>query len=562
MKPFTSIALVPITLVSIALCGLPEARAAGLGSIRGVIRDAVGNPLAGAAIFVVAETDKARSEKVVKQSSTDSEGRFIARGISPGNYLVKAQAAGFQTVELAAMVRPNKVTVFDSILLRRSETLSEQTGLNADPKYATRSARGTIFHYDAPATDDAKATQAPVPLTGPGAQTHGFVQTFNETTPGSGDHGSPVSSDFAVSQLLGRGASMVVSGQVGVGDNSPQRLETRTTAGLGDRHKVSVAFGYGRFTISRHGEESRLGQVSMSATDTWQVSGPVLVVYGLEFARFAEGGSGTSVLPRLGIAVDAGSHTRLFAGLEPGASLDSQSRIKLESGEITLPEQRPVACGLNNEPLLDRSYRVQVGGEQILSEVSSVEVMAFLDTISGHSVGLLALPSDRTGIEPLLKGQEQSGQSRGVRVVYHRRLNKILDGSIGYSFGQGQRFDSRGISDPASLFTNGLFQMVSAKIDASFASTGTRISTVVRLAPSRAVFAIDPFQGQMTTYDPNISVLITQELPTFGFIPGQWTAIVDLRNLLDQQATISDDRQELIASRFHRLVRVGVSLRF
>jgi len=149
-----------------------------------------------------------------------------------------------------------------------------------------------------------------------------------------------------------------------------------------------------------------------------------------------------------------------------------------------------------------------------------------------------------------------------VRVVYHRRLNKILDGSIGYSFGQGQRFDSRGISDPASLFTNGLFQMVSAKIDASFASTGTRISTVVRLAPSRAVFAIDPFQGQMTTYDPNISVLITQELPTFGFIPGQWTAIVDLRNLLDQQATISDDRQELIASRFHRLVRVGVSLRF
>jgi hypothetical protein len=66
----------------------------------------------------------------------------------------------------------------------------------------------------------------------------------------------------------------------------------------------------------------------------------------------------------------------------------------------------------------------------------------------------------------------------------------------------------------------------------------------------------------MSTYDPNLNVLVTQELPMLGFLPGQWAAIVDLRNLLDQQASVSDDRQELIASRFHRLLRIGVSLRF
>jgi hypothetical protein len=37
---------------------------------------------------------------------------------------------------------------------------------------------------------------------------------------------------------------------------------------------------------------------------------------------------------------------------------------------------------------------------------------------------------------------------------------------------------------------------------------------------------------------------------------------VDLRNLLDQQTSVGDERQELVASRFHRLVRVGLSLRF
>ena len=88
------------------------------------------------------------------------------------------------------------------------------------------------------------------------------------------------------------------------------------------------------------------------------------------------------------------------------------------------------------------------------------------------------------------------------------------------------------------------------------------MSTVLRLSPGQALFAIDPFQGQISTYDPNLSVSVIQELPSLSFIPGQWAAVVDLRNLLDQQASVADERQELVASRFHRLVRVGLSLRF
>jgi hypothetical protein len=133
---------------------------------------------------------------------------------------------------------------------------------------------------------------------------------------------------------------------------------------------------------------------------------------------------------------------------------------------------------------------------------------------------------------------------------------------VGYAFGEGQQLDRRGITTPANLFTNGLFHVVSAKMDANFVGTGTKISTVLRLSPGQAMFAIDPFQGQISTYDPNLSVSLTQELPSLGFIPGQWAAVIDLRNLLDQQGSIADERQELVASRFHRLVRIGLSLRF
>ena len=85
---------------------------------------------------------------------------------------------------------------------------------------------------------------------------------------------------------------------------------------------------------------------------------------------------------------------------------------------------------------------------------------------------------------------------------------------------------------------------------------------MLRFAPEQAVFAIDPFQGQIATYDPNINISLTQELPSLGFLPGQWQAMVDLRNMLDQQASVADERQELIEGRFHRLVRIGLSLRF
>jgi hypothetical protein len=551
-----------IAIAAIAYGSVPETNASALGSIRGFIKDAAGNPLVGAAVMVMADAEEA--DKVVKRANTDDEGKFVAAGISPGRYRVKAIADGFKPVELAADVRPNKVTVFDSILLRRVTTLAEEATLNPDSKYATRRAKRTVFHYDETKKETADATaDATIALTDSSPEMHGVINAFSQTTPGTdGERNSFIGSNFAISEKIARDANLVVSGQIGYGEGSPQRLEALTTAHAGDRHRLSVALGYARFTFSRKGGLPQLGQFSLSATDTWQVSGPVLVVYGLDFARFTEGMSGTSVLPRFEVAVDAGAHTRLFAGITPGSSVDAQSRVNLESGEIVLAEPKPVALAPTGEPIMDRSYRLQFGGEQILSEKSSVEMMAFFDTVSGYGVGLLAVPVETGSADPLIRNAELKGRSRGVRVVYHHRVNSIIEGAIGYSFGEGQSLDGRGITEPANLFDNKMFHVFSAKIDANFVQTGTRVSTVLRLAPEQAVFAIDPFQGQIATYDPNLNVSLTQDLPSLGFLPGQWQAVVDLRNLLDQQASVSDERQELIEGRFQRLVRVGVSLRF
>jgi hypothetical protein len=535
----------------------PAAIAAS-GSIRGLVKDAQGNPLIGAAI-VLAKVEGSGPEKVIKRISTDSQGKFIASGIAPGRYRMKAEAAGFASIEFPVSVKPNKVVVFDSILLRRIGTLSEEASLKPDPKYAARAARGTIFHYDEKkdsskeAADNVSADRVP--------EVHGFVYAFGQTKRGRAQEGSLFASNFAISQHVAGTANLAVSGQLGYGEGAPHRLQALTTASAGDHHQLAVALGYGRFIFLRHGELGRLGQFSISATDTWQVSGPVLLVYGLEYTRFAEGAAGSSVLPRLGVALDVAPRRRLFAGLVPGSSTDEQSRVDLESGEIVFSEPKPVAQSAQAQPLADRSSRLQFGSEQVLPDGSTVEMMAFFDTVNGHGVGLLAITAQPSNV-PNLFVQEHNGHARGVRVVYHKRLGRGLEGTIGYAFGEGQQLDPRGIIEPSNLFATRLFHVVSARVDAHLVRTGTHVSTVLRLAPQRAIFAIDPFQGQINTYDPNINVLITQALPSFGFLPGQLAAVIDLRNLLDQQTSVADDRQELIASRFHRLVRVGVSLRF
>lgn len=553
-----------IAAAAIAYANVPAQAAAGHGSIRGVVMDVSGSPLIGAAVMVMADAETAKTEKVVKRASTDDEGKFTAAGIAPGRYRVKAAADGFKPVEFSAEVKPNKVTIFDSIFLRRITTLADETSRNTDSKYAARQVRPTIFHYDETTKDPTAAkSEGAVALTDRSNDFHGAINAFSQTTAFSSiGHSTFAGANFALSEQIGRDANVVVSGQLGYGAGAPQSLTALTTAHAGDRHRVSVALGYGRFTFSRQSALPKLGQVSVSATDTWQVSGPVLVVYGLEFARFAEGGSAASILPRFGLAMDAGAHTRVFAGLVPGSSSDTQSKVNLESGEIEFSEPKPVAVAGAGQPVIERSYRLEFGGEQVLSDKSSLEMMAFLDTVSGHGVGLLAFPNEASQASPKFRCEEQSGRTRGLRVVYHRHFSSVIDGSVGYAFGEGQRLDPRGITTPANLFSNALFNVVSAKVDANFIRTGTRVSTVLRLSPGQAVFAIDPFQGQFSTYDPNLSVSITQELPSISFIPGQWAAVVDLRNLFDQQGAVADERQELVASRFHRLVRVGLSLRF
>jgi hypothetical protein len=586
-------------VVLVVLCGaavhVPQVLAAGsvgggsgrsLATITGSVRDNKGKPLAGAVVSLLKEG----AGQLVKQVRSGWDGGFTAR-IAPGLYQLRATADGFGEV------------LFSSVQVRRSEELVYRFNLEPvgsgrtaperrrdrnDPKWrilGTRSSR-SIFQVDetetppqVAETSDEESAGSPdenldvvagfAPDEGrSSARMKGVVETYFASSADSFAPGM-MGVNFAFARPVGNRLDFVVAGQTGVGATAPQRLEATARMRLNHLHRVSLSVGGARvnqLAASKNGQGKALGQVSMRAIDEWVVRDGVVIVVGLDYSRFVGASNARSISPRFGLQFDANARTRLHAAYAPGGDeVEVQSWADFEGGEMIAFKQSvsmPVAL-VDGRAVMERSRRLEFGVERILDEESSVEATAFFDTTSDRGVGLLSLPLSGfsgEGGETLLSVANQQGASRGMRVVYTRRVNRVFSASAGYSFGRGQQLSSQGLTNPAELFDNGFFQTAAMQMNADF-DTGTRVRTVFRFSPGATVFAIDPFAGRLAVYDPSLSIQVTQELPTFG-LPVRAEALIDARNLLDSQVSADDGETLTTINTTRRSVRGGIAVRF
>ncbi|MDT7542511.1 MAG: hypothetical protein QOE33_2415 [Acidobacteriota bacterium] len=568
-----------------------------LGTVTGLVRDSKGQPLAGALIRFMREG----AGIVEKQTSTAQDGTFVAR-VAPGKYLLTAVAEGFNSVSFQSVqVNPSDEISYRFNLepLGKGRTAPERRADRNDPKWKLRSAANarSIFQQngtqdasaeiasdaiaqaaarDAKDSDDsseqtdADATGAAVAYSSSAdsrARTHGVVETYSGFN--AGMTGAPyVGTNFAVATPATDGLNLIFAGQLAT--NGLARLETTGKFRAGDRHSVSLTLGGATLPVLASKSSAlgnSLGQVSVRAVDEWIVKDGIVVVMGLDYSRFLGARSGRgSLTPRIGFAYDANARTRLHAAYAPGAeSRSQQSAATLEGGQINFPDVSTQTIALvDGRAVTERSHRLEFGVERVIDNSSSVEATAFFDATDGRGVGLMRLPvsgfSSADGAE-LLQVANQQGAARGLRVVYTRRVSHVLKTSAGYSFGRGQELATlTSASNPGDAFRSGFFQTVAAQIDSSF-NTGTHIKTVLRFSPRASVFAIDPFAGQLAVFDPSLSILVTQELPTFG-LPVRAQAIIDARNLFDVASSADDGETLTIVSLNRRSVRGGISLRF
>ena len=339
----------------------------------------------------------------------------------------------------------------------------------------------TLFALDDPHGFSGSAARALPQVSNPQSQrrVQGVVETYFA---GNSFGPSYPGLNFAISTSPNDRIELIFAGQTTAGSNGPERFEASTHVRAGLRHRLGISLGAVSFRaptwISTGDNQpssasARPGQFSVRAIDEWIVRDGIVVVLGLDYSKFIGAGGAHSLDPRIGIQYDANARTRLRAAYAPGGDEgDIQSVAAFEGAQVAFRNsgRRPVAY-VDGRAIMDRSHRLEFGIERVLDNKSNLEGAAFFDTTLGRGVGLLSTPmtafSGATG-EAFINVANQQGASRGMRMVYTRRLSRIWTASGGYSFGRGQRLAPGNISQPAEIFENGFFQTAALQLGADF----------------------------------------------------------------------------------------------
>jgi len=571
-RMFSRLLVMILTAASMSYANLPAGSSstpienlAQLGTIKGIVRDDGGNPIADATVAIF------KASRVLKQVRSAADGSFVAK-ILPGTYTIFAVAQGFNPVTLADVEIASASQLVYGFKLERAgsgNTLPEKRLDRNNPKWVIRSAQTSRSIYqntegNTPAADNVTIEES-AEVASEDTSGHRKSQSIAETYFAGSEHGSYAGVNFATLLPVAEDAEIVLAGQTGVGRNAPQRFEFQAKFRPVEAHRIRVNTSIGSLgSFISDGDEKSLGQFSLTATDEWKVREGVILVFGVDYARFVGGADDYSISPRLGLQFDLDAKTRFRSAYTTHTEERTWSRaVELEDSQVIFRDPAAVEDLVmeSGKPLLNKSNRVEFGVERVLDNNSSIEANAFFDTTLGRGIGLSAMPFNSPSGQAFTEfvGNQQ-GNATGFRVVYSRRLNGRMSTSAGYSFGNGQRLSDDAISNPADLLDNAIFQSFFGQFEADL-KTGTNVKTVFRLSPQATVFAIDPFQGRLAIYDPSLSVLVTQSLPNLG-LPFHAEAVVDARNLFDFQTGVAGEEGGLRLNSHRRALRGSILVRF
>ncbi|MEO8648128.1 MAG: carboxypeptidase-like regulatory domain-containing protein [Acidobacteriota bacterium] len=535
---------------------------AGLGTIKGIVRDEGGSPIADATVAIF----KAGTTKLLKQVRSASDGSFLTR-IIPGTYKILAVAEGFNPVTLSEVQIDGAEQFNYGFKLARSgsgNTLPEKRLDRNNPKWSIRAAQTSRSIYQNSEGDSPIADIPETDVTDVAADRDRKGQTVAETYFASNFRGAFSGINAATLIPLTETSDLLVAGQLGIGKASPKRLELQAKFLPVTGHKIRLNTSIGSLgSLTFDDSERSLGQISFQALDEWSVREGVVVVLGFDYSKFIGAGHDQALSPRFGLQFDIDPKTRFTTAYTTQTESRTWSKaIELEDAQVIFRD--PVAIEdivvEAGRPVMNKSRRFEFGIERVLDNNSNIAANIFLDTTMGRGIGLANLPFDLASSSIVEFVGSQNGRATGLSLVYTRRINGRFSTAAGYSFGSGQKLSAEGITNPAELFQTDFFQSFYGQFEADL-SSGTNVKTIFRLSPQATVFAIDPFQGRLAIYDPSLSIMITQSLPNLG-LPFHAQAVVDARNLFDFQTGVTGDDGMLRVSSQRRGLRGSILVRF
>lgn len=550
-----------------------EAKAAGsakknsFGVIRGIVRDHGGQPISDATVAIF----RVGTSKLLRQVRSGADGKFLLRTI-PGTYSLLAVAQGYNPVTLPEVSVGRSAELDYGFKLERAgqgKTLPERRLDRNNPKWVYRSStlsRSVYQNQEGDTLAEGQDADADVADERSAENRSRPGDSVVETYTAVGDQGAYTGFNYATNLTVNDKTDVIVAAQTGIGKGAPQRLDARLRYGLSDKHNLRLNTSVALLgSVTTNESESDLGIFSIQASDEWRVREGVILVYGLDYSKFVGAGGDFSLTPRLGFQYDINPKTRFRAAYTAPSDQRTWAReIELENAQVIFREpvaMRDIALTEDDKPLMERSQRLEFGIERVLDNRSSIEATVFSDTIYDRGVGMAAV--NFVAGSPVFDEftGNQTGSAKGIRLVYSRRISGRMTAGGGYSFGSGQRLNmTEAIGEPGDIFKNDLFHTFFGQVEADLGH-GTNVKTVFRLSPQATVFAIDPFQGRLAIYDPSLSILVTQHLPTLG-LPFRAEAVVDARNILDVQTGVNSEAGSLKLLGHGRSLRGSILVRF
>lgn len=209
--------------------------------------------------------------------------------------------------------------------------------------------------------------------------------------------------------------------------------------------------------------------------------------------------------------------------------------------ELTIP-QLSSGSGLN--PVLEDGRHVEANWEQEWGTRYRAQAGVFYDSLSDVALSM-------TGVQPagffpgllrdpfsnryFLSGGNYSGP--GMRASVAAALPDNSEVVVGYSYAEGLQAVSGNLvaENPQALREMVEAQRghsFSVKVSTTVPKIDTRVITSYRWIPGRSVVAPDPYDQSFGRAEPYMNVVFLQPLPSPNIIPGQFQAVVDIRNLL------------------------------
>ncbi len=560
-----------LTLMTLAFPAWSESGKISAGTISGYVRDASGAPQMGAVVEVLGSA----AQKVF----TNDRGFYSIASLLPGTYSLKVSAPSFlpslrEKVGLRAgaklMVNITLTSLFEAIQLVNLPPQADQD----DWKWTLRSVSNRPILRILP-----DGTTAVVEN---GDDLKGNV-TLLAGSPGEG-FGSPsdISAAFSVERSLLSTGTLRLNGNVGYGSDGSgvpaAFLRTTYTSHYSPFAEPSLSITALRLNSPElNTPGGPLQALSVTTSDRVVLGDLLEMKVGSELQAIQFMGRVNAIKPfgsaDLHISPDTVVEYQ-YASSVPDSRLEGRSGSS-SGDQFDAATSDPSATGprmsvVDFAPSVEKAHHQEISLSHRAGK-NAMQVAFYADSVADP---VLTGVGDITAVSGDVLPDIYSGtfsyqgndfSTRGLRVVFERKLLSDLTATLDYSYGgvlDLSRPDVQ-LQDARDFIRSERRQAMAAKFRGTVPKSRTHLVASYRYAAGRTITPVDLFNTSAGQADPYLNLFIRQPIPS-SFFSGHIDLLVDLRNLLAEGyvPVIGSDGHTVYLVQSARSVRGGLAFNF